>query len=87
MDEGSAAQVTSGESPASHQAWGDLAGWVDETGGLLATCDDISKRALLLAGSLHDHAWFKLDHDELMIATHAGGRQGCVLGPVMFNMI
>ena len=65
----------------------DLATWIDQTGGLLAECLDGAPHARALVNSLHDKAWFKLDGDDKYIQTLAGGRQGCILGPVVFNMI
>ena len=40
-----------------------------------------------MINSLHDKAWFRLDKDTSLIQTAAGGRQGCFLGPVIFNMV
>ena len=37
--------------------------------------------------SLHTAAWFQLPGDETVLETQCGGRQGCKLGAVLFNMI
>ena len=65
----------------------DLANEIDAKGGLLAECMGEAPRARALVASLHDKAWFKLDDDTRYIETAAGGRQGCILGPVVFNLI
>ena len=65
----------------------DLAEWIDSTGGLLSQCPEVAANAKALINSLHDKAWFRLDKDSMYIQTAAGGRQGCFLGPVIFNMV
>ena len=65
----------------------DLVEWIDSTGGLLSQCPEAAANAKALINSLHDKAWFRLDKDSEYIHTAAGGRQGCFLGPVVFNMV
>ena len=65
----------------------DLVEWIERSGGLLAGCDIVADNAKALINSLHDKAWFRLDKDSAYIQTAAGGRQGCFLGPVIFNMV
>ena len=63
-----------------------LAEWIDETGGLLkAGGADAAVRELV--ASLHHGAWFRLPGDDSYIVTVAGGRQGCKLGALVFNLI
>ena len=40
-----------------------------------------------LARSLHTAAWFQLPADTHLLVTRTGGRQGCKLGAVLFNMV
>ena len=65
----------------------DLAAWIEESGGLLSSSEDVAGNAQAMINSLHDKAWFRLDKDECYIQTSAGGRQGCILGPVVLNLI
>jgi hypothetical protein len=43
--------------------------------------------AAALARSLHTSAWFQLPGDTQLIVTRSGGRQGCKLGAMLFNLI
>ena len=47
----------------------------------------IDHAASAAARSLHTAAWFQLPGDETVLETQCGGRQGCKLGAVLFNMI
>ena len=66
---------------------GDLVAWIDENNGLLGTCSHVESNAQAMVNSLHSKSWFRLSNDSEYIQTSAGGRQGCILGPVLFNLV
>ena len=63
-----------------------LAEWIDTTGGLLAL-SGADPAVCELVTSLHHGAWFRLPGDEPYIVSVSGGRQGCKLGALVFNLI
>ena len=60
--------------------------WLDECGPLLTQMGH-GADVTALVSSLHTHAWFVLPGDEQAIVTRTGGRQGCKLGALVFNLI
>ena len=45
----------------------------------------VSKKLVSLIASLHSQAWFRYGTHDAYGATRHGGRQGCVLGGIVFN--
>ena len=64
----------------------EIAQWIDESGGLLKSCD-VDDSVCALVNSVHDGAWFRLPTDDKYVVTVSGGRQGCKLGALIFNLI
>ena len=71
--------------PADHAL--EVTDYIDESGGILAELGvDTTTRELMNA--VHHRAWFQLeDCDDAIIVSTRGGRQGCRLGGLVFNMI
>ena len=69
----------------SDDAW-DLAKWIDETGGLLLN-SGVDPAVCKLFNSVHHGSWFKLINDTKYLVSKSGGRQGCKLGALVFNLI
>ena len=65
----------------------EMVAYIDRTGGILEELGvDPTTRALM--SEMHLGAWFSLDHESgEVIVTSRGGRQGCRLGSLVFNMI
>ena len=68
----------------------DMCSYIDESGGILKECgvDDATVR---LVRSLHHCSWFKTGdgawiETEVLVSSR-GGRQGCRLGAIVFNLI
>ena len=63
-----------------------MAAEIEETGGLLRTIG-VAEGAVELIKSLHTNSWFKYSDLHTGIISNRGGRQGCKLGGLIFNMI
>ena len=57
---------------------------IDREGGALARAG-CAPGAIDMLRSLHSGAWFNIDGCSQPVVTRRGGRQGCKLGPVVFN--
>ena len=55
--------------------------------GSLFQQQGVCTEAAALTRSLHTGAWFMLPGDSEVLVSRCGGRQGCKLGALMFNMI
>ena len=64
---------------------GDVCEWIDKHGGLLREAG-VDENVVRLVNCLHDGAWFRIPGDSELIVTSAGGRQGCKLGALVFNL-
>ena len=64
---------------------GEVAAEITKTGGLLKELlVDVTVRGA--AAALHSGAWFQLRGDSAFLHTVCGGRQGCRLGALIFNL-
>ena len=63
-----------------------MAAEIDETGGLFKAIG-VDEGAVELIKSLHTNSWFKYSDLHTGIVCNRGGRQGCKLGGLIFNMI
>ena len=63
-----------------------LVEWIDTIGGLLQVfgADPVVRN---LVAALYSGSWFRLPCDSQYIVSCAGGRQGCKLGALVFNMV
>ena len=68
------------------EAAAEITSWIERTGGLLKE-KGAPSAIVAMVNSLHDGAWFRLPGDRSYISTIAGGRQGCKLGALIFNLI
>jgi hypothetical protein len=59
---------------------------IDRTGGLLKSLG-IEGGVVELVRSLHDGSWFRFRDSSKVLHASRGGRQGCKLGAVVFNLI
>jgi hypothetical protein len=64
----------------------DILDWLGRDGPLLRQMGNGADITGLVS-SLHSAAWFVLPGDEKAIVTKTGGRQGCKLGGLVFNLI
>jgi hypothetical protein len=64
----------------------DLMAWLETNGSLLQQMG-FCRTTVGLVSSLHTGAWFRLLGDDKSIVTLTGGRQGCKLGALVFNLI
>jgi hypothetical protein len=63
----------------------ELADFIDANGPLL-TQMGVDAKVVQLIRSLHSFAWFNIDGLESFIVSRSGGRQGCKLGSIVFNI-
>ena len=63
----------------------ELSDYINRSGPLLSQigCD---AKVVQLVKSLHSFAWFRNDGLESFIVSRSGGRQGCKLGSIVFNI-
>ena len=64
----------------------ELLCWLEDRGPLLERMG-APPEVTGLVRSLHTCAWFQLPGDDVRLVTSAGGRQGCKLGALVFNLI
>ena len=64
----------------------DLAEWIDKTGGLLLA-SGADPAVCALVASVNDGLWFQLPGHSKYLISVSGGRQGCKLGALVFNLI
>ena len=64
----------------------ELAEWIDHTGGLLLA-SGADPAVCALVASVHNKYWVKLPNDHKCLVSISGGRQGCKLGALVFNLI
>ena len=64
----------------------EVVDWIDRSGGLLRQLG-VPAQTVRLVSSLHDGAWFRLPRDDQLVVSVSGGRQGCKLGALIFNLI
>ena len=63
-----------------------MAAEIESTGGLLLALG-AHPGAVELIKSLHTNSWFKFSDLDTGIISNKGGRQGCKLGGLIFNLI
>ena len=64
----------------------EVVAWINESGGLLRQLG-ADESVCALVNSVHDGAWFRLPGDAKYVVSVSGGRQGCKLGALIFNLI
>ena len=62
----------------------DVMAWLDD--GPLLERMGADPTVTALVASLHTEAWLELPGDDRRIYTRTGGRQGCKLGAMVFNL-
>ena len=60
--------------------------WLTSNGSLLEQFG-AAPEVVGVVRSLHTSSWFQLPGDDALIVTDVGGRQGCKLGALIFNLI
>ena len=70
--------------PAEHVS--DLSAWLDEHDSLLRQLA-VPDNVIATVNSLHTSSWFLTPGSSRYVVTYSGGRQGCKLGALVFNLI
>eukprot|EP00973_Karenia_brevis_P016865 2311581-Karenia_brevis.AAC.1 len=63
-----------------------LAWEIDNNGPILSQMG-VDPKVVEIINSLHTGSWFALKGSQRFLVSRAGGRQGCKLGAIMFNII
>eukprot|EP00973_Karenia_brevis_P048822 6773256-Karenia_brevis.AAC.1 len=60
--------------------------WLEDHGPILEELG-VDKKAFELCKSLYSGSWYRMGDAEELLVSRCGGRQGCRLGAMIFNLI